>query len=86
MVVDYSRTINKFTLLDAYPLPNMERVVSSIAKYSIYSTFDLQSAYHQIPIMETEKSYTAFEAAGRLFEFNVIPFGVKNGVAALTRS
>ena len=85
MVVDYSRTINKFTLLDAYPLPNMERVVSSIAKYSIYSTFDLKSAYYQIPIMENEKSYTAFEAAGRLFEFNVIPFGVKNGVAAFQR-
>ena len=63
----------------------MERVVSSIAKYSIYSTFDLNAAYYQIPIMENEKSCTAFEAAGRLFEFNVIPFGVKNGVAAFQR-
>ena len=29
MVVDYSRTINKSTLLDTYPLPNMERKVTA---------------------------------------------------------
>ena len=32
MVVDYSQTINKFTLLDAYPLPNIDEQVSEIAK------------------------------------------------------
>ncbi len=85
MVVDYSRTINKFTLLDAYPLPPMDSIVSKIAQYGIYSTFDLKSAYHQIPIREEEKHYTAFEAAGKLLEFNVIPFGVMNGVAAFQR-
>ena len=85
MVIDYSRTINRFTLLDAYPLPNMDGIAKQIAQYSIYSTYDLKSAYHQIPIREVEKAYTAFEAAGNLYEFNVIPFGVMNGVAAFQR-
>ena len=85
MVVDYSRTINKYTELDAYPLPLIDSQVSKIAQYSIYSTFDLKSAYYQVPILESEKHFTAFEANGQLFEFNVIPFGVTNGVAAFQR-
>lgn len=85
MVVDYSRTINKFTELDAYPLPAIDTVVAKIAQLSIYSTFDLKSAYYQVPIKESEKHFTAFEAAGNLYEFNVIPFGVTNGVAAFQR-
>lgn len=85
MVVDYSRTINKFTELDAYPLPNIESMISQLAQYTIFSTFDLRSAYHQVPILESEKSYTAFEADGGLWESNVVPFGPKNGPPAFQR-
>lgn len=37
LVVDYSRTINKFTDLDAYPLPAIESVVSKIAQHGLSS-------------------------------------------------
>ena len=48
MVVDYTQTINKFTLLDAYPLPNIDEQVSEIAKGTVFSTLDLKSAYYQL--------------------------------------
>ena len=56
MVIDYSQTINRFTQLDAYPLPNINDMVQKIAQYSVFITIDLQSAYHQIPLkfIETE--------------------------------
>ena len=85
MVVDYSQTINRFTYLDAYPLPNIEDIVHTVAKFEVFSTVDLQSAYHQVPIREDEKQYTAFEANGRLYQFRRIPFGVTNGVACFQR-
>ena len=69
LVVDYSRTINKFTLLDAYPLPRIDNIVNDLANYNIFSTFDLKSAYYQIPIAEDDKPYTAFEADGKLYQF-----------------
>ena len=47
MVVDYSRTINRFTYLDAYPLPRMYDIVRKVSQYKIYSTLDLKSACHQ---------------------------------------
>ena len=74
--IDYSQTINLFTQLDAYPIPRIDDMVNNLAKYSFFATFDLKAAYHQIPIKEADKKYTAFEADGKLWEFNRIPFGV----------
>ena len=58
MVVDYSQTINRFTQLNAYPLPKIENLVNTIAKYKVFSTVDLRSAYHQIPLDPSERHYT----------------------------
>ncbi|KAK3777055.1 hypothetical protein RRG08_008903 [Elysia crispata] len=69
LVVDYSQTINRFTLLDAYPLPNMNKMVEDISQYEFYSTLDLRSAYHQVPIKEEERHFTAFEATNNLYQF-----------------
>jgi len=85
LVVDYSQTVNKYTNLDAYPLPNIEETVNKIAQYRVFSTIDLKSAYHQVSIREQDKKYTAFEANNRLYQFCRIPFGVTNGVAAFQR-
>ncbi|CAH8833617.1 unnamed protein product [Trichobilharzia szidati] len=85
MVIDYSQTINRFTLLDAYPLPKIDEIIEKISKYTVFSTLDLKSAYHQIPIKEEEKLFTAFEACGNLYQFRRIPFGVTNGVSCFQR-
>ena len=85
MVIDYSQTINKFTQLDAYPLPKIQDLINTIANYRIFSKIDLRSAYHQIPIKESDKQYTAFEGLGSLYQFNRMPFGITNGVACFQR-
>ena len=85
MVVDYSQTINRFTELDAYPSKRIDELVERFSQYEYYSTFDLKSAYHQIPLQEREKKFTAFEADGNLYQFKRVPFGVTNGVAVFQR-
>lgn len=85
LVIDYSQTINRFTPLDAYPLPKIENIVNEVAKGMIYSTIDLKSAYHQVPLSVSDRPYTAFEAGGSLYQFCRLPFGVTNGVAAFQR-
>ncbi|KAG8179723.1 hypothetical protein JTE90_006628 [Oedothorax gibbosus] len=86
MVVDYSQNINKYTLLDGYPLPRIDDLINKVSQYKVLSTVDLASAYHQVPILDSDKPYTAFEAAGELYQFTRIPFGVTNGVPAFQRN
>ena len=86
MVVDYSNTINKYTDLDAYPIPNISKMIEDIARYKIFTTLDLKSAYHQIPIRNEDRKYTAFKVGGKLYQFTRVPFGVTNGVSAFQRS
>ena len=60
----------------------LDETINKIAQYKVFSTIDLKSAYHQVPIRDEEKKYTAFEANQRLYQFRRVPFGVTNGAAA----
>ena len=85
LAIDYSQTINRFTLLDAFPLPSISDMVNKIAQYRVFSTIDHRSAYHQVPLKDEDKPYTAFEARNNLYQFTRLPFGVTNGVACFQR-
>ena len=69
LVVDYSATVNRFTLLDAKPLPNIADLVNNVSQDKYYCSLDLRSAYHEIPLLSEEKRYTAFEGGGKLFQY-----------------
>ena len=85
VVIDYSHTINRFTQLDAYPLPRIEDQVAELSKCKFFSTLDLKSAYYQVPIPLEDRKYTGFEALGNLYQFTRMLLGVTNGVSAFQR-
>ena len=85
LAIDYSQTINRFILLDAFPLPRISDMINNIARYRVFSTIDFRSAYHQVLLKDEDKPYTAFEARGNLYQFTRQPFGVTNGVACFQR-
>ena len=86
MVIDYSQTINRYTQLDAYPLPRIDDQINEIAKNTVFSTIDLKDAYHQIPLQTEYRPYAAFEANGKLYQPKRMPFGVTNGVPCFQRN
>ena len=85
LAIDYSQTINKYTQLDAHPLPRIDEFVNKIAQYKVFSSIDLKSAYYQVPLKDSDKLYTAFEADGSLYQFKRMPFCLTNAVSCFQR-
>ena len=46
--------------------------------YKFFSKLDLKSGFYQIPIREMDKEKTAFVTSFGLYQFNVLPMGLKN--------
>ena len=69
LCIYYSQTINQHTEVDAYSLRRIDDMITNLAKYRIFSTFDVKNAYHQFSITDSDKKYTGFEANGRLYQF-----------------
>ena len=85
MVIDYSETINRYTEPDGYPFPEVETILDGAAQDKYFSRVDLKSAYHQVPIQESDRSFTAFEANGALYQFTRLAFGLTNAVPVFQR-
>ena len=57
--LDFPR-LNNVTVKNAFPLPNIEEHLATLHGSVFFSTLDLRSGYHQIPLVETSRSYAAF--------------------------
>ena len=83
-VVDY-RKLNAVSTKDAYPIPTIEETLQRIRGHHFFTKLDLASGYFQIPIREEDKAKTAFTTGRALYEFNVLPQGLKNASASFQR-
>ena len=84
MVIDY-RHIKKDTDQDAYPLPVIDDILDQLGHAKFLSAFDMSAGFHQIPLNETSKKYTAFSTSQDHYESNRMPFGLKNSPATFQR-
>jgi len=59
MVVDY-RKVNAKVVFDSYPMPTIEQALEQFGGTVVFSVFDLNSAYYQIPLSKRSRCVTAF--------------------------
>jgi hypothetical protein len=75
--VDY-RALNSKTPTDYYPLPTPEDNFDALSDSTVFTTLNLRMGYHQIRIAKEDCCKTAFWCLNGLYEWTVVPFGLKN--------
>ena len=84
LVIDY-RQLNKQTVPDRLPMPHFEEALTQLSGAKIFSSLDLLSGYHQVPLAEGSKPLTAFSSHSRHWQFECMPFGLTNAPVTFTR-
>lgn len=85
MALNYTK-LNSQMKPDAYPLPRLWDLVQEAAHYQYYTVIDCNWGFWNIEIEEESREYTAIITDRGQFEFNVLPFGIRNSPAIFQRA
>lgn len=80
MVVNY-QGLNSVTVVPEFPLPNIQTILELLGGARVFTILDLDSGFHQIRLAAKDRWKTAFRSPLGLFEFKVMPFGLKGAPA-----
>ena len=77
LVINY-KPLNDVLRWIRYPIPNKRDLLQRLVKSKVFSKFDMKLGFWQIQIVEKDRYKTAFVVPFRHYEWNVMPFGLKN--------
>jgi hypothetical protein len=58
-------------------MPRIDEIIDRLGSGSIFSTIDLASGFHQIPLAKESRPLTSFSTPKGSYQFTRAPFGLK---------
>ncbi|KAL1447039.1 hypothetical protein WDU94_005679, partial [Cyamophila willieti] len=82
---DYKETLNKYLIVDKYPVPRVEDIINSLGNGKVWSKLDLSQAYQQLELDEPSQMLTTVNTIKGLFKYKRVPFGVSSSGGLFNR-
>ena len=77
MCIDY-RKLNKVTVQERFPMPNLMDSIYSAHDMNFFTKIDLTKGYYQVPIDIESRPLTSFSTPRGQFQFKRLSFGLRN--------
>ena len=84
LVIDY-RMLNKQTIKDKYPLPDIQVMFDEMHGAKFFSSFDAVDGFWQVPMAPGDVEKTAFTTQMGSYEWLVMPQGLQNSPSQYQR-
>ncbi len=78
------RPLNLQTRRDSFPMPLVEDVIAQLGRSTWFIALDLQLGFWQIRMAPEDMKKTALVTKTGLYEWTVMPFGLKNATSTFT--
>ena len=79
------RKVNDKTKSDSFPIPRIADCIDQIGNAKFVSTFHMLKGYWQVPLTQRAREISAFVTPSGLYQYKVMPFGMKNAPATFQR-
>lgn len=79
------KNLNRFIMTDHFKLEDLRTAIKLVTQGCWMTTLDLKDAYLLVKIHENSKKYLRFIYGQKLYQFNVLPFGLNTAPFVFTK-
>lgn len=83
---DYKSTVNNQLLIDKYPLPRIEELLTKVNGGKVFAKIDLKSAYNQFVLKKECRRFTTINTHLGLFQYKRLVYGLASAPAIFAKA